>query len=109
MYRKRNEAHAAFGIEAFYRLHQADIAFLNQIRVGQAVAQIMAGDRYDETQMGRDQKMRSLQIVVLLQIAAVANFFLLGEQGEAANGVDIIFKAGNESTTELLGKLALYI
>jgi len=44
MYGKRNEPHAHVWVEPFDRLHQANIAFLNQVRQGQAIAQIAACD-----------------------------------------------------------------
>ena len=36
-----HQAHALVGIEALHGFHQADVAFLNEVGVGQAIAQIL--------------------------------------------------------------------
>lgn len=38
MHRKGNQTHADFRVEAANGFHQADIAFLNQIRLRQTIA-----------------------------------------------------------------------
>ena len=37
-----DQAHTLVGVKALNRLHQAHIAFLNQVGVGQAVAHVLA-------------------------------------------------------------------
>jgi hypothetical protein len=36
--RERHEAHAALGVEAAHGLHEADVAFLDEVGLRQAVA-----------------------------------------------------------------------
>ena len=45
------QAHAVLGVEAFDCLHQANITFLDQVAVGQAVTQVLARHRYHQTQV----------------------------------------------------------
>jgi hypothetical protein len=58
------EAHVALGIEALHRLHQADRAFLDQVGVRQAVAEIAARDRHHQPQVRDTELARSVEIVV---------------------------------------------
>lgn len=44
--------HTHLRVEALYRLHQANVALLDQVSLGQAVAAIATGDMYDKTQVG---------------------------------------------------------
>src|SRR3546814_8483841 len=44
MHREADQAHADFGVEALDRLHQADVAFLDQVAQRQAVAVVAASD-----------------------------------------------------------------
>ena len=65
--RERDEAHAARRVEALDRLHQADVALLDQVGVRQAVAEVAARDRDDQTQVRQHQLARGIKIVVLAQ------------------------------------------
>ena len=44
-----HQAHALVRVKAFDGFHQADIAFLDEVAVGQAVAQVLAGNRHYQT------------------------------------------------------------
>src|SRR3546814_6716728 len=46
---------ATFGIEALDGFHQADIAFLDEVGMGQAVAQVLAGHRHHQAQVRQHQ------------------------------------------------------
>ena len=46
-----HQAHALLGVKALDRLHQAHIAFLNQIGMGQAIAQVLARDGHHQAQV----------------------------------------------------------
>ena len=49
------ELEAALVVELVGRLHQADVAFLDQIQEGEAAADVLLGDGDDEAQVGLDQ------------------------------------------------------
>jgi hypothetical protein len=49
--RERDEAHAALRVEALDRLHQADVAFLDQVGVREPVAEVAARDRHHHAQV----------------------------------------------------------
>ena len=59
------EPEALLGLEAFDRLHQADMAFRDYVGDRQTVAAIALGDLSDETQMAGDELMRGVAITVL--------------------------------------------
>jgi hypothetical protein len=46
-----HQAHALVRVEALDGLHQADIAFLDQVAVRQPIAQVLAGNRDHEAQV----------------------------------------------------------
>jgi hypothetical protein len=48
---KRHQTHSAFGIEALDRLHEADIAFLNEVRLRQAISEITTRDGHHDSQV----------------------------------------------------------
>ena len=50
-------------VEAFNRLHQADIAFLDQIGQRQAIPDITASNMRHEAQMSHDQPLSCFQII----------------------------------------------
>src|SRR3546814_11950436 len=51
MHREADQTHALIGVEALDRLHQADIAFLDQVAHAQAVALITARYVHHKAQM----------------------------------------------------------
>ena len=59
MHGECHQTHAAVGVEVLDRLHEPDVAFLNQIGMRQTVAQKAAGNRNDKPQMRQDKLLRS--------------------------------------------------
>ena len=55
MHGKRKQARAAAWFVAFDGFHQADIAFLNQVGLVEAVAVVTACDGYDDAKMGQNK------------------------------------------------------
>src|SRR5262249_27978476 len=53
------------GVEALHRLHQADIAFGDDLADGQAIAAIAHGDARHEPQVRGDELMRSVAVAML--------------------------------------------
>ncbi len=100
VHRVADEAHALGRVEALDGLHQADIAFLDQVAVRQAVAQIIAGDGHDETQVRHHERAGGLQVVVVAQLGRQARLFLLCEQGQTVDGRDVgveVAQRGNQT------------
>ena len=60
--RVAHQAHALLGVEALDGLHQADIAFLDQVALRQAVAQVLARDRHHQAQVRQHQPPGGLQV-----------------------------------------------
>ena len=46
-----HQTHALAGVESFDGLHQAHIAFLDEVGMGQTVAQVLTGNRHHQTQV----------------------------------------------------------
>ena len=63
VHRERYQPHAVGRVEALDRLHQADVAFLNQIGQRQAVTDVTTGDVRHEAQVRHDQPLSRFQIV----------------------------------------------
>ncbi len=94
---KRHQANAAFRIEAAHRLHQADIAFLDQIGLREPVAEVIAADGDDQPQVGQDERAGRFQIVVALQLAAELGLLLSGQQRETVHRLDIVIQTPQRS------------
>ena len=63
MHGKGHQAVAAVRIEVRDGLHEADVALLNEVRVGKAVAEIAARDGDDETQVADDELLQRFAVV----------------------------------------------
>jgi len=85
VHRITDEANILIRVETFHRLHQADVAFLDQIAVRQAVSQILAGDGNDEAQVRQHQFSGGLDVPVGAQAARGSRLFLLRQQGNAVD------------------------
>ncbi|MNT43514.1 hypothetical protein D3C72_1799910 [compost metagenome] len=89
MHGVRHQAHTLVRIETFYRFHQADIAFLNQVGMRQAIAQIAAGNRDHQAQVRQHQLLRGGQVIFFTQAFRQRNFFVVGQHGQAVHGRNI--------------------
>ena len=83
------QAEAAVRIEALHRLHHADIAFADQLADRQAVAAVAHGDLGDEPQMGGDELVGRLQILMVAPAARQLQLLLGGEHRELADLLQI--------------------
>jgi hypothetical protein len=88
-----DEADAALGIEAADGLHQPDIAFLDQVRLRQPVAHVLPADGDHEPQMGKDELLGSVKVVVADQPAAELDLLLGSKQGKAIYRLDVLVEA----------------
>ena len=75
--RVADQADALVRVEALHGLHQADVAFLDQVAVRQAVAQVLARDRDDQAQVRQHQASGGLEVAVFTQAPPERGFFLL--------------------------------
>ncbi|MCY1560133.1 hypothetical protein D9M68_972360 [compost metagenome] len=80
-----HQTHALVGVKALHRLHQADIALLNQVAVWQAITQVLAGDRHHQAQVRHHQLAGGLQVVVVAQAARGLLLFVQREQRQAVD------------------------
>ncbi len=87
--RIRHQAHVLRRVEPLHGFHQADVAFLDQVAVRQAVAEIVARDRHDETQVRQHEAARRVEVVVLAEFGCVAAFLFGGQQRNAIDGLDV--------------------
>ncbi|MNC43857.1 hypothetical protein D3C75_927400 [compost metagenome] len=92
MHGKGHQAHAHFRVEALDGLHQADVAFLNQVGLGQAIACIATGDMYDETQVGHHHLPSGLKILLIIETLAQITLLLDRQQRDAVDRVHIGFQ-----------------
>src|SRR5690606_30648251 len=76
-------------VEALDRLHQADVAFLDQVAQWQPVTAVATGDVDDEAQVRQDQLLRGLQVVVVAQAAGEALFVFDGQHRDLVHAADI--------------------
>ncbi len=84
-----HQPHALVGVEALDGLHQADVAFLDQVTVRQTVAQVLARDGDDQAQVRQHQLAGGIEVVVAPEGAGVFLFLLEREQGQPVHGRDV--------------------
>ena len=89
---KGEEAGAAVGFVAFDGFHQADVAFLDEVGLVEAVAVVAAGDGDDDAQVGQDELFGGFDVAAYFAFGEVV-FFFGGEHGDAVDGVDVLFQA----------------
>ncbi len=87
--RERDQAHAAFRVEALHRLHQADVAFLDQVGVRQAIAEVAARDGDHEAQVRDNKFPRRFEIVGVAEAPGERALFLGAEERKAVHGLDV--------------------
>ena len=65
VHRERHEAHALVRVEALDGLHQADVAFLDQIADAAGRSRVAARDVHDEAQVRQHQLLGRIEIVLV--------------------------------------------
>ena len=83
--RVADQSHALIGVKTLDGFHQAHIAFLDQVAVGQAVAQVLARHRHHQTQVREHQLAGGFEVVVGFELAGGLLLFLEGEHGHAVD------------------------
>ena len=89
---ERNEAHAALRVEAAHRLHEPDIAFLDEVGLREPVAEILAAHGDDEPQVRQDELLRRVKVVVADEAAPERELLLGGQQRKAVHGLDVLIQ-----------------
>jgi hypothetical protein len=93
---KGHQTHAALRIEALDRLHQPDIAFLNQVGLRQSIARVAARGRHHDPQMGHDQLPCRIEIVAVAKLAREILFLLWQQDRKTVDGLDIALQASRQ-------------
>ena len=91
--RERHEAHAALRVEALHGLHQADVAFLDQVRVRQPIAEVAAGDRHHQPQVRQHQRAGGFQVAFRAEALRKGALFFRGENRKPVDRVDVGLEA----------------
>ena len=91
--RVAHQAHALVRVEALDGLHQADVAFLDQVGMRQAVAEVAARDRDHQPQMRDHELARRFQIVLIAEAQREPLLLFQREHREAVDGLDISLEA----------------
>ena len=92
---KRHQTHAMRRIKTFDCFHQADIAFLNQIGMRQAVAQITAGNRNHQAQVRKHQLTRRIKVFLFAKTPSQAKLFLFSQKRKLLRRLNISINIAN--------------
>jgi hypothetical protein len=97
---ERHEPHVIIHVEALYRLHQAHIAFLDQVIERQSVAEVALGYVHDEAQVREHQLPGGVEIVVLAKANGQRALLFLGQDRHGADRLDVGIKAADRATQD---------
>ena len=100
---ERHQAHADVRVEALHGLHQADVAFLNQVADRQAVAAVAAGDVHDEAQVRQHQLTGGIEVAVVLQAARQRELLFARQHGNARHAFDVGIEAPDRTGQNEIG------
>ena len=105
MHGKREQPRTVMRLKTFNGFHQADIAFLNQVRLIQSITVISARDRNHNAQMRQNQLFCRFQISFNLTLCQAA-FFFRRQHGNIVDCVDVLFQiavsAGNRQCKSVI-------
>ena len=91
--RERHEPHAALGVEAADGLHEAHIAFLDEIGLRQPVSQVVARHGDHQPQVRQHQLAGGVDIIGFLQTPAERGLQFRRQQGEPVYRLDVMVEA----------------
>jgi hypothetical protein len=89
----RQLPHAAVRIEALDGLHEADVALLDQVGMGQAVAEVAARKGDHEAQMREHQRPGGVQVLVLPETPGERALLFGAQDWKAVDGLDVSLEA----------------
>ena len=94
---KGHEAHVVIRVKALDRFHQSDVAFLDQVVQGQAIARISLGDVHDKTQMRHNEVAGGIEVLVVTQTVSKLLLVFLAEHRNGTDGLYIAIKTADRS------------
>ena len=89
MHGKGDEAYALMRVETLDRLHQADVTFLDQVRLLQAIAAVAARDMHDEAQVRHDESTGRLQMILFMQPQGQLMLFFGSKHSDTVHRLNI--------------------
>ena len=101
---ERDEPHADFRVEARHGLHEADVAFLDEVANRQAVTGVAARDVDDEPQVRQHELAGRVEVVVVAQPLGQRDFVLAAQHRDTADRVDIGIKTAERAREHELGR-----
>ena len=92
---ERNQAHTHFRVETAHGFHQADITFLNQIRLRQAIARIITSNMNNKAQVRQDQRFSCFQIALVMQLFSQCPLLVSRQHRPRVRSPDVRFQVTN--------------
>ncbi|MNB68461.1 hypothetical protein D3C75_149690 [compost metagenome] len=92
MHRKGNQTHTNLWVEAANSFHQANITFLDQVCLRQAVTGVITGNMSDKAQVRQDELLSGFQIALIMQPFSQLPLFLCRQHRIGVGGPDIGFQ-----------------
>ena len=89
VHRVADQAHALVGVEALDGLHQADVAFLDQVALGQAIAKVLARDRHHKRRCDNTRRPAASRSPWSRRLRAAADSSSAVSGGRAVHGRDV--------------------
>ncbi|MNC30757.1 hypothetical protein D3C75_790500 [compost metagenome] len=92
---ERHQTDTHFRVKAAHSLHQANVAFLNQVSLRQAIARVITSDMNNKAQVRQDQPFRCFQIALVMQLFSKLLLFLSRQHRPGVSGPNIRFQVTN--------------
>ena len=86
---ERDQTNALVRVETLDRLHQPDVAFLDQVGLGQSITGVASRDMHDETQVRHDQPAGRFEVVLFVKTHAQVMLFFRRQNGDAVDGLNV--------------------
>ena len=86
VHRIAHQTHVLVRVKALDRLHETNVAFLNQIAVRQSITEVLARHRHHQPQVREHQLAGGIKVVFFLELAAKLLLFSQSEHGQPVDG-----------------------
>jgi hypothetical protein len=87
--RERHQTHSSIRVKPPDRLHQADIALLDQVGVGKPVTHVASRDGNHQPQVRQHQLAGGIHVILLAQTRGKLDLLFLRQEREAVYGLDV--------------------
>src|SRR5882757_5924435 len=94
---ERHETDVDARIEALHGLHQANVAFLDEITDGQPIPAVTAGDVNNKAKMREDELTRSAEVIFAPEALCERLLFFPGQNWNTADPVQISVEAAERT------------